>query len=75
MIKLVWCAFEYTCMKQMLFSGWIWVNKSFFCLFVTVKDNAVVDRMSLNDNKAGMDGLDKARINQIIHEASKGKSI
>ena len=44
-----------------------------FCLIVTVKDKAVVDRMSLNDNKAGMDGLDKARINQIIHEASKGK--
>ena len=43
------------------------------CLIITVKDKAVVDRMSLNDNKAGMDGLDKDRINQIIHEASKGK--
>ena len=29
--------------------------------------------MSLNDNKAGMQGLDKERINQIIYEASKGK--
>jgi len=28
--------------------------------------------MLLNDNKAGMEGLDKDRINQIIHEASKG---
>jgi hypothetical protein len=30
--------------------------------------------MLLNDNKAGMEGLDKERINQIIHEASKGRS-
>jgi len=30
--------------------------------------------MLLNDNKAGMDGLDKDRINQIIIEASKGKN-
>ncbi|WAR00599.1 POLK-like protein [Mya arenaria] len=32
----------------------------------------LVGRMLLNDNKAGMEGLDKAKINQIIHEASKG---
>ena len=31
-----------------------------------------VERMSLNDQKAGMEGLDKDRINKIIHEASKG---
>ncbi|XP_064599384.1 DNA polymerase kappa-like [Liolophura sinensis] len=31
-----------------------------------------VTRMGLNDNKAGMKGLDKERINQIIFEASKG---
>ena len=29
--------------------------------------------MTLNDNKAGMHGLDKERINQIIYEASKGQ--
>ena len=29
-------------------------------------------RMGLNDNKAGMEGLDKERINAIIYEASKG---
>ena len=28
--------------------------------------------MKLNDNKAGMQGLDTAKINQIIEEASKG---
>lgn len=32
----------------------------------------VPSRMELNDNKAGMEGLDKERINQIIIEASKG---
>lgn len=31
-----------------------------------------VSRMDLNTAKAGMDGLDKDKINQIIHEASKG---
>jgi len=31
--------------------------------------------MSLNDNKAGMQGLDKERINQIIYEASKGEKL
>lgn len=29
-------------------------------------------RIGLNDNKAGMEGLDKAKINQIILEASRG---
>lgn len=32
-----------------------------------------LSRMRLNDNKAGMEGLDRERINQIIYEASKGK--
>lgn len=32
----------------------------------------LMSRMLLNDNKAGMSGLDKERINQIIFEASKG---
>lgn len=31
-----------------------------------------VERMSLNDHKAGMQGLDKEKINKIIHQASKG---
>ena len=31
-----------------------------------------VSRMDLNTAKAGMEGLDKDKINQIIHEASKG---
>ena len=33
---------------------------------------APLSRIGLNDNKAGMEGLDKARINQIILEASRG---
>ncbi|RUS76576.1 hypothetical protein EGW08_015654, partial [Elysia chlorotica] len=33
--------------------------------------NNMISRMALNDNKAGMEGLDKERINQIIFEASK----
>ena len=33
---------------------------------------APISRIGLNDNKAGMEGLDKAKINQIIIEASKG---
>ncbi|XP_013383132.1 DNA polymerase kappa [Lingula anatina] len=32
----------------------------------------LVSRMALNDNKAGMEGLDKEKINKIIYEASKG---
>ena len=31
-----------------------------------------IQRMKLNDHKAGMEGLDKEKINKIIHEASKG---
>lgn len=38
------------------------------------KDNSTCgpSRMSLNDHKAGMEGLDKEKINKIIFEASKG---
>ena len=35
-------------------------------------EESILSRMKLNDNKAGMDGLDRDRINQIIYEASKG---
>lgn len=34
--------------------------------------SAPTSRIGLNDNKAGMEGLDKTKINQIILEASKG---
>ena len=33
---------------------------------------AMAARIGLNDNKAGMEGLDKEKINTIIYEASKG---
>lgn len=33
--------------------------------------NDVLLRMGLNDNKAGMQGLDKEKINKIIMEATK----
>lgn len=36
---------------------------------------AMAARIGLNDNKAGMEGLDKERINQIIMEASKGEAV
>uniref|UniRef100_A0A4W4E8A6 Uncharacterized protein n=1 Tax=Electrophorus electricus TaxID=8005 RepID=A0A4W4E8A6_ELEEL len=32
----------------------------------------MLSRMALNDNKAGMEGLDRDKINNIILEASKG---
>ncbi|NXH45381.1 POLK polymerase, partial [Dicaeum eximium] len=35
-------------------------------------NDGVLLRMGLNDNKAGMQGLDKAKINKIIMEATKG---
>ncbi|NXO02963.1 POLK polymerase, partial [Rhinopomastus cyanomelas] len=35
-------------------------------------DDGVLLRMGLNDNKAGMQGLDKDKINKIIMEATKG---
>jgi len=34
---------------------------------------SLISTMSLNDNKAGMQGLDKERINQIIYDVSKGQ--
>ena len=38
----------------------------------TDKSSKTLTRMELNDHKAGMVGLDKEKINQIIFEASKG---
>lgn len=38
----------------------------------TVSSKKPIHRMALNDHKAGMEGLDKEKINQIIFEASKG---
>lgn len=35
------------------------------------KTEGIVSRMALNDNKAGMEGLDREKINKIIMEASK----
>lgn len=35
-------------------------------------DHALLTRIGVNTDKAGMEGLDKAKINQIIVEASKG---
>lgn len=34
-------------------------------------DEGILSRMGLNDNKAGMEGLDREKINKIILEASK----
>ncbi|KAM9811200.1 DNA polymerase kappa [Neosynchiropus ocellatus] len=39
---------------------------------VSKKDGGFLSRMALNDNKAGMEGLDRDRINKIIMESSKG---
>ena len=36
---------------------------------------AMAARIGLTDNKAGMEGLDKERINQRIMEASKGEEV
>uniref|UniRef100_A0AAY4BJN9 DNA polymerase kappa n=1 Tax=Denticeps clupeoides TaxID=299321 RepID=A0AAY4BJN9_9TELE len=35
-------------------------------------EDGLLSRMALNDNKAGMEGLDREKINKIILEASKG---
>ncbi|XP_041956006.1 DNA polymerase kappa isoform X2 [Alosa sapidissima] len=35
-------------------------------------DEGILSRMGLNDNKAGMEGLDREKINKIILETSKG---
>lgn len=41
-------------------------------LYLGPSPSAPMSGIGLNDDKAGMEGLDKARINQIILEASKG---
>ncbi|XP_062399214.1 DNA polymerase kappa [Sardina pilchardus] len=38
----------------------------------TAADEGILSRMGLNDNKAGMEGLDREKINKIILETSKG---
>lgn len=37
----------------------------------SAKEESFLSRMALNDNKAGMEGLDRDKINKIIMEASK----
>lgn len=39
------------------------------------KTEGFVSRMALNDNKAGMEGLDRDKINKIIMETSKVSSV
>lgn len=36
-----------------------------------IKEEGFLSRMALNDNKAGMEGLDRDKINKIIMETSK----
>lgn len=38
---------------------------------VNFKSEGLLSRMALNDNKAGMEGLDRDKINKIIIESSK----
>uniref|UniRef100_A0A3P8TVW7 DNA polymerase kappa n=1 Tax=Amphiprion percula TaxID=161767 RepID=A0A3P8TVW7_AMPPE len=38
----------------------------------STKEERFLSRMALNDNKAGMEGLDRDKINKIIMESSKG---
>lgn len=38
---------------------------------VNKKSEGFLSRMALNDNKAGMEGLDRDKINKIIMESSK----
>lgn len=38
---------------------------------VNSKSEDLLSRMALNDNKAGMEGLDRDKINKIIMESSK----
>ncbi|XP_063345652.1 DNA polymerase kappa [Pelmatolapia mariae] len=38
----------------------------------STKEEGFLSRMALNDNKAGMEGLDRDKINKIIMETSKG---
>lgn len=39
----------------------------------TEEKAGLLSRLGLNDNKAGMQNLDREKINQIIYEASKGE--
>ncbi|KAK7009630.1 DNA polymerase kappa [Biomphalaria glabrata] len=39
---------------------------------LTAQGSSLISTMAINDNKAGMEGLNKEKINQIIFEASKG---
>uniref|UniRef100_A0A671TQQ2 DNA polymerase kappa n=1 Tax=Sparus aurata TaxID=8175 RepID=A0A671TQQ2_SPAAU len=39
---------------------------------ISTKAEGFLSRMALNDNKAGMEGLDRDKINKIIMESSKG---
>lgn len=38
---------------------------------MSTKAEGFLSRMALNDNKAGMEGLDRDKINKIIMESSK----
>lgn len=38
---------------------------------ISTKAEGFLSRMALNDNKAGMEGLDRDKINKIIMESSK----
>lgn len=40
----------------------------------SAKGEGLLSRMALNDNKAGMEGLDRDKINKIIMESSKVNS-
>jgi hypothetical protein len=40
---------------------------------VQAADMSLVSHMKLTENKAGMEGLDREKINNIILEASKGR--
>ena len=48
------------------------VENSEISVKVDPSPSAPISRIGLNDHKAGMEGLDKAKINQIILEASRG---
>lgn len=42
---------------------------------VSTKAEGFLSRMALNDNKAGMEGLDRDKINKIIMESSKVETV
>ena len=49
------------------------VKKPMLSTAEPTNENGLMSRMQLNDHKAGMQGLDRERINKIIYEASKGR--